>query len=62
MVMDPFFCLKIGRLKATVRRLPNTSIDVKTGSLDPADFAMNRHLLPRIWHTVLGNVRWHVAL
>jgi hypothetical protein len=39
MVADPFFCLKIGRLKA--------SIDVKTDSPDPADFATTRHLIYR---------------
>jgi hypothetical protein len=28
----------------------SASIDVKTGSPDPADFAKTRHLLPRLWH------------
>jgi hypothetical protein len=27
----------------------NTSIDVKTGSLDPADFAMSRLLICQLW-------------
>jgi hypothetical protein len=40
MVARLFFCLKISRLKATV-----TSIDVKTGSPDLADFATNWLLL-----------------
>jgi hypothetical protein len=50
MVMHPFFCLKIGRLKATVH-MSNTSIYVKTGSPDPADFATIR--LPIHWHITL---------
>jgi hypothetical protein len=42
MVANNFFCLKIAGLKGTVCRVGtgNTSIDVKTGSSDPADFAM----------------------
>jgi hypothetical protein len=47
MVTDPFFCLKIGRLIATVHS--NTSIDVKTGFPDSADFAMTRLLICRLW-------------
>jgi hypothetical protein len=52
MVADPFFCLKIGCLKATVRRVPVpgiTSVDVKTGSPDTADFATTRLLIRRLW-------------
>jgi hypothetical protein len=29
----------------------SASINVKTGSPDPADFAKTRRLLPRLWHT-----------
>jgi hypothetical protein len=46
MVADPFFCF----LEATVRRATHPSIDVKTGSLGPEDFATTRCLLPRLWH------------
>jgi hypothetical protein len=35
MIVNPFFRSKIGHVKATVR----ASIDVKTGSPDPVDFA-----------------------
>jgi hypothetical protein len=44
MVADPFFCLKIDSLKATVHR--DTSISVKTGSSDSADNATTRLLFP----------------
>jgi hypothetical protein len=37
MVRNPFFSLKIARLKATVHRVVHSS-----GSPDPADFAMTR--------------------
>jgi hypothetical protein len=42
MFANPLFCLKIGRFKATVHRVP---IHVKTGSSDLADFATIRHLI-----------------
>jgi hypothetical protein len=41
MVANPFLRLKIAHLKATVR----TSINVKTGSPDPADFAITRLII-----------------
>jgi hypothetical protein len=44
---DPFFCLKIGRLKATVRRVPHRCKN--WFSIDPADFATTRRLFPRLW-------------
>jgi hypothetical protein len=49
MVTHPFFVLKIGRLK--VQSVTNTSIDMKTGSSDPADFGMIRLL-----------IHWNIAL
>jgi hypothetical protein len=47
---EPFVCLKITRLKATVRTgsVTHTYIDVKTSSSDPVDFALTR--LQQIGH------------
>jgi hypothetical protein len=44
MVAHPFFCLKISHFKATVRQC-SASVDVKTGSPDPEDFAKTRRPL-----------------
>jgi hypothetical protein len=49
MVGGPFFCLKSHSIKATVLK-SYTSIDVKTGSPDPPDFATTRHLIRQLWH------------
>jgi hypothetical protein len=46
MVAHPFFCLKIGHFKATIRTVAHRC-NIKTGSPDPADFAKTRRLLPR---------------
>jgi hypothetical protein len=48
MVVDPFFCLKISRLKATVREYNIHRCE--TDSPDRADFATTRHLISRLWH------------
>jgi hypothetical protein len=46
MVVNHFFHLIIARRKATVHTVPGSaSIDVKTGSPDPADFATTRPLI-----------------
>jgi hypothetical protein len=50
MVTNPFFLLKVAHPKATVT-YSRASIDVKTGSPDPANFAMTRLL-----------IHWHIAL
>jgi hypothetical protein len=63
MVADPFFCLKIGLLKATVRRVSHPLI--KTGSIDSADFAVTQLLA--FYFPDCGNSRngwgdrWHFA-
>jgi hypothetical protein len=44
-VAHPFFCLKISHFKATVGPYSRASINVKTGSPDPADFAKTQRLL-----------------
>jgi hypothetical protein len=44
MVANPFFRLKIARLKAT-DSYSSVSIAVKTGPLDPANFAMTGPLI-----------------
>jgi hypothetical protein len=45
----PFFSLKIARHTATNLRYSRASIDVKTGSPDPAYFATTRPLIRRLW-------------
>jgi hypothetical protein len=50
MVENPFFLFKIFRLKATVHTV-RASINIKTGSPDPADLARTRPL-----------IHWHIAL
>jgi hypothetical protein len=36
----------------------SASIEVKTGSPDPADFAKTQHLLPLLWHIELRRLRY----
>jgi hypothetical protein len=47
MVVEPFFCLTIGGLKATVHRVTHPS--VKSGSPDSADFATTQLMIHRMW-------------
>jgi hypothetical protein len=50
-VVGPFFCFKICRIKPTVQSIQlHTSFDVKTGSPDSADFATTRNLIHQLWH------------
>jgi hypothetical protein len=58
MVAHPFCCLKIGHFKATVRTVSPT-IDVKTGSPDPANFAKTRRLLPQLWQIAQSPLAYH---
>jgi hypothetical protein len=37
-------------------RYSSATIDVKTGSPDPGDFAKTRRLLPRLWHISLSRL------
>jgi hypothetical protein len=61
MVADPFFCLKIAHLKATVHTIVHLHIYVKSGPPDPADFATTWHLIhwrflalcAMVWATVV---------
>jgi hypothetical protein len=39
----------------------SASIDVKTGSPDPADFAKTRRLLPRLWHNAQSPLAYHAC-
>jgi hypothetical protein len=52
MFAEPFFCLKFSPLKATLSRV--TSMDVKTCSLDPADFSTTWHLQLAYWAMSVG--------
>jgi hypothetical protein len=52
-----FFLFK-NRLFQSYGPYSSTSIDVKTGSPDLADFAKTWSLLPRLWHIALRRLRY----
>jgi hypothetical protein len=57
MVTKPFFLFK-NRPFQSHGPYSGASINVKTGSPDPADFAKTRRLLPRLWHIALKQLQY----